>query len=671
MHRVAAAAGRFQSSPSVHPSLLIRQSLSVLAFAGGLCIAGCSKSTTGLALSYQIVRGADQSGEAGTALNPIVIRVTDSRGNPHSGTMLHAEPRPGGSVSPQVGTSGANGEVSFVWTLGSTVGGHELMVEDPAGNSRFSVYAVARAPAVASISVTPTSANLSAGQMQQFFATVRDAQGQELNGRVVTWTSSHPAVASVGGFTGLVTALAGGTTTITATSETRSASATVSVASGPPFQLVVTTEPSGAAAGSQFTVQPVVEVRDAAGGVSTTGPVAVTAQVQSGPGTLSGTTTVQSVNGVATFTNLSVSATGFYTLIFTAPGLIPATTATFFVADASTAAVTITTLFLANGTQGVAYNATLTASGGTGNYTWSITSGGLPPGISLSSAGVLSGTPTGTGTSAFTVQAASSGITGTRNLTLTILPASGGQTPTHLTVGTQPGGAVSGANFTVQPTVVVRDAQGALVLGSSVPVTASIASGSGILSGTTTVIASNGVATFTNLRITGSGVHTLSFSSPGLAGATSGTFTVAAGGGGNAGLNVGASTPASVAAGANIDIPIILDMSASGGANVASIQFGVTWDPAKFDFVSAAVNGGSGFALTPNTDNSGTGSISVAGFAVTGVTTTTTLYTITLTARPAAAGGSGVVAATVGAAADQLGVPVTITPRNLVVNITP
>jgi hypothetical protein len=252
-----------------------------------------------------------------------------------------------------------------------------------------------------------------------------------------------------------------------------------------------------------------------------------------------------------------------------------------------------------------------------------------------------------------------------------VLPASGGQTPTHVTVGTQPGGALSGANFTTQPTVVVRDAQGAIVLGSSVPVTASIASGSGVLSGTTTVAAVNGVATFTNLRITGSGVHTLAFFSPGLTGATSGAFNVSAGGGGTAALNVGAATPATVAAGADISIPIILDMSGSGGGDVASIQFGITWDPAKFDFVSGTVNGASGFSLTPNTTNSATGSISVAGFAVTGVTTTTTLYTVVLTAKPAAAGTSGTVTATVGAAADQLGVPVTVTPRNLVVNITP
>jgi hypothetical protein len=50
------------------------------------------------------------------------------------------------------------------------------------------------------------------------------------------------------------------------------------------------------------------------------------------------------------------------------------------------------------------YGDTLTESGGTAPFTWSVSSGTLPPGISLSADGNLSGTPTATGTFAFTVQ---------------------------------------------------------------------------------------------------------------------------------------------------------------------------------------------------------------------------------------------------------------------------
>ena len=51
--------------------------------------------------------------------------------------------------------------------------------------------------------------------------------------------------------------------------------------------------------------------------------------------------------------------------------------------------------------------------------------------------------------------------------------------------------------------------------------TAALASGSGTLSGTTTVNAVNGVATFTDLMIAGSGAHTIAFTAASLASATS------------------------------------------------------------------------------------------------------------------------------------------------------
>src|SRR5262249_10843973 len=66
--------------------------------------------------------------------------------------------------------------------------------------------------------------------------------------------------------------------------------------------------------------------------------------------------------------------------------------------------LTITTTALPGARVGVAYSATLTATGGTPPYTWSIASGTLPAGLTLTSAGVISGTPTAIGTSSFTVK---------------------------------------------------------------------------------------------------------------------------------------------------------------------------------------------------------------------------------------------------------------------------
>ncbi len=67
------------------------------------------------------------------------------------------------------------------------------------------------------------------------------------------------------------------------------------------------------------------------------------------------------------------------------------------------APLTIATASLPVGTSGIAYQQTLTATGGTPNYKWSIAAGALPSGVTLSATGTLTGIPTGAGTFHFTV----------------------------------------------------------------------------------------------------------------------------------------------------------------------------------------------------------------------------------------------------------------------------
>jgi alpha-tubulin suppressor-like RCC1 family protein len=83
----------------------------------------------------------------------------------------------------------------------------------------------------------------------------------------------------------------------------------------------------------------------------------------------------------------------------------------------------ITTSSLSSGTTGTTYNQTLTATGGTTPYAWSISSGSLPSGLALNSAtGVISGTPTATGTSNFAVQVSDAAAgTATKSLSLVIV----------------------------------------------------------------------------------------------------------------------------------------------------------------------------------------------------------------------------------------------------------
>ena len=242
---------------------------------------------------------------------------------------------------------------------------------------------------------------------------------------------------STGLLSGTPTFAASATTyTITATNDTGNSTAefVLTVNVGAATKAMITTNPAGAAAGAAFTTQPVVRITDSSGNTVTTSTVNVVASIGSGSGTLSGTTTVAAINGVAAFSDLVLTGTaGNFTLTFTPTSLTAATSNNFAL-----------------------------------------------------SAGVA----------------------------------------TQAMTTTQPDGAVNGSAFSTQPVIRITDASGNTVTTSTVNVVASIGSGSGTLSGTTTVGAVNGVATFTNLSISGSGNHTLTFTPTSLTAVTSNTFSV-------------------------------------------------------------------------------------------------------------------------------------------------
>src|SRR3989442_5422364 len=86
---------------------------------------------------------------------------------------------------------------------------------------------------VVTVSVLPAASNIGVGQTLQLTATPRDANGNPISGRVVTWATNNAAIASVDA-NGLVTGATPGSATLTATSDGMYGTATATVAAAPP-----------------------------------------------------------------------------------------------------------------------------------------------------------------------------------------------------------------------------------------------------------------------------------------------------------------------------------------------------------------------------------------------------------------------------------------------------
>jgi hypothetical protein len=101
----------------------------------------------------------------------------------------------------------------------------------PSGLADSAVVTVIPLP-VASVSVSPLSPYITVGQTLQLTATTYDSTGAPLAGRAVRWATSNAGVATVTD-SGLVTGVAAGGVTITATSEGKNGTAVVTVATAP------------------------------------------------------------------------------------------------------------------------------------------------------------------------------------------------------------------------------------------------------------------------------------------------------------------------------------------------------------------------------------------------------------------------------------------------------
>ncbi len=149
-------------------------------------------------------------------------------------------------------------------------------------------------------------------------------------------------------------------------------------------------------------------------------------------------------------------------------------------------ALAITTTSLTGGSLHHAYSATLQYTGGTVPVTWSVASGSLPAGLSLSSAGVISGTPTAGGNSTFTVQLADGSTpqqVATASLSINVVLSTLAITSTTLPQGT----ASVPYSSTLQSSGGNPPVTWALAAGSAALPNGLSLSAAGVISGTPTV----------------------------------------------------------------------------------------------------------------------------------------------------------------------------------------
>ncbi|CAM4355540.1 putative Ig domain-containing protein [Stenotrophomonas lactitubi] len=211
-------------------------------------------------------------------------------------------------------------------------------------------------------------------------------------------------------------------------------------------------------------------------------------------GALTGTPTAA---GTFNFTVTATDANSFtgsnaYTLVVAPPVIVIAPTT------------------LAGGTVGAAYSQSFSASGGIASYSYAITAGALPAGVTLNgSSGVISGTPSAGGTFNFTVTATSSSTgagaphTGSRAYSTTFLPATVLLPATTLANGTE-GVAYSAA---LNPASGGTSSYTYAITAGSLPAGIALNASTGALSGTPTSAGISNFAVTATDSSTGSGPY--------------------------------------------------------------------------------------------------------------------------------------------------------------------
>jgi len=227
----------------------------------------------------------------------------------------------GDSVSVSVNYTATGGAITpnGLYTAGQAPGNFRVMAKQNGGALADSSTVTVTTVPVASVTVSPPSASIATGATVQLTATTKDAGGNVLTGRAISWGGSNTTVASVSA-SGLITGVTAGAVTITATSEGQSGTATVTVVASVPVPVAsVTVSPALASIATGATVQLAATTRDAGGNVLT-GRVISWGSSNTTVATVSGSGLVTGVRaGAVTITATSEGKNGTAAVTVAAP----------------------------------------------------------------------------------------------------------------------------------------------------------------------------------------------------------------------------------------------------------------------------------------------------------------------------------------------------------------
>lgn len=312
-------------------------------------------------------------------------------------------------------------------------------------SSGVSTLPVERTP-VASVSIALPSRSLMVGQSENGSASALDASGSPLAGRAITWRSSSPTVALVDA-AGLISALAPGSTTITAESEGVMGQDNLSVMPLPPAPVAaVSVTLAAASLNPGQTTQATATTRDANNNVLTGRTIAWSSS-NTGIASVNSSGVVSAVAvGSAQITATSEGQSGSATITITTSAPVPVATVSVALANPS---LTVGATTQATATTRDANNNVL--SGRT--IAWSSSNSSV---ATVSGSGLV--TAVGAGTSQIT--ATSEGQTGSASLTVSLVPVAS-VTVTLVSSTLNPG-------QTTQANATTRDANNNVLTGRAI-----------------------------------------------------------------------------------------------------------------------------------------------------------------------------------------------------------